>query len=184
MVFEFRTEEFLEYTPMIKEAFFNTVSISLISAVCAFIVGVLMALGRQSSVKIVRYPAAVYVEFFRNTPLLIQIFIYYYGLPSLGLDISAYVCGILGLTFYTGAYITEVVRSGLQTIAKEQYEASNALGLSKFQTMWLVIFPQAFRIIIPPLGNQFINLKKNSSLVSFSTVVDTFYVAFRINVEF
>lgn len=138
-----------------------------------------MAIGRQSKKKYIAFPASAYVEFFRNTPLLVQIYLFYYGLPNVGLNLSPILCGILGLSLYTGAYITEVARSGLQSIAKEQTEAAQALGLNKFQTMWLVIYPQAIRIIIPPLSNQYINLTKNSSLVGFITVVEAMHVIYK-----
>lgn len=160
-----------------------TIFISIISSCLALIIGTFAALLRISSNKWLKKTGTCYVEFFRNTPLLIQIYIYYRGLPNIGINLDPITCGILGLSLYTGAYITEVVRSGIQAIAKEQFEASRALGFSPFQTMYLIIFPQAIRIIIPPLGNQFISLTKNSSLVSFITVTDIFYTIYKGSVD-
>ena len=153
-----------------------TTFISLSSAIIALFIGTIAALARLSDNKIIRGVATAYVEFFRNTPLLVQLYVYYKGLPHIGITLDPLLCGIMGLSVYTGAYITEVVRAGIQSIAKEQFEAARSLGFSPFQTMQLIILPQAIRIIIPPLGNQFINLTKNSSLVSFITVKDVFYL--------
>ena len=119
--------------------------------------------------------AVSYVEIIRNTPLLIQLYFIYKALPDFGLMLSPIACGILALSLYTGAFISEVLRSGINSVASEQYQASISLGLSKFQTFRLIILPQAIKIIIPPLGSQFINVIKNSSLVSFISVTDLFY---------
>lgn len=164
--------------PLFMSGLKLTVFISVVSCVLALVIGVVAALSRLSNNKVPRYIATGYVEFFRNTPLLVQLYIYYKGLTNIGINLEPIVCGILALTLYTGAYITEIVRAGIQSIAREQFEAANALGLSAFQTMKLIILPQAIRIIIPPLGSQFINLTKNSSLVSFITVTDVFYVVY------
>lgn len=183
MNYSFDWQVIIEALPQLITGIKLTIFISIISSCLALIIGTFAALLRISNNRWAKNIATGYVEFFRNTPLLIQIYIYYRGLPNLGINLDPIACGILGLSFYTGAYITEVVRSGIQSIAKEQFEASRALGLSPFQTMYLIIFPQAIRIIIPPLGNQFINLTKNSSLVSFITVTDIFYAIYKGSVD-
>lgn len=183
MSYNFDWNVILEATPLLLAGLKLTVFISVVSGIIALIIGTLFALGRLSDNKIISFISTSYVEFFRNTPLIIQLYIYYKGLPNIGITLEPITCGILGLSLYTGAYITEVTRAGIQSIAKEQFEAAKSLGLSKLQMMQLIILPQAIRIIIPPLGNQFINLTKNSSLVSFITVTDVFYVIYKGSVD-
>jgi His/Glu/Gln/Arg/opine family amino acid ABC transporter permease subunit len=173
----------IEALPLLWSGLKVTIFISVVSSIFAMMIGLVAALGRVSKNKVFNKIATGYVEFFRNTPLLVQIYIYYRGLPNIGIELEPIVCGILALSIYTGAYITEVVRSGIQSIAKEQFEAAEALGFSNLQKLQLIILPQAFRIVIPPLGNQFINLTKNSSLVSFITVTDIFYVIYKGSVD-
>lgn len=156
-----------------------TLFISFASSVLALAIGVSIAFFRTSEISALKYISAIYVEVIRNTPLLIQLYIFYKGLPNIGINLSPILCGILSLSIYTGAFISEVIRSGINSIAPEQREAAKALGFSQLQVFKLIIFPQALRIIIPPLGSQFINLVKNSSLVSFITVTDVFYVIYR-----
>lgn len=183
MSYNFDWQVIIEAIPLLLSGLKLTIFISVVSSIIALIIGTCSALARLSNNKYLKYLATAYVEFFRNTPLLVQIYIYYRGLPNIGIDLEPILCGILALSVYTGAYITEVVRAGIQSIAKEQFEASRSLGFSTFQTMQLIILPQAIRIIIPPLGNQFINLTKNSSLVSFITVTDIFYVVYKGSVD-
>jgi polar amino acid transport system permease protein len=123
--------------------------------------------------------ATAYVELFRNTPLLIQLYLYYRGLQSIGITLEPEVCGILALSLYTGAYLTEVFRSGIQSIPSQQMDGALALGLNRIQAYLQVLLPQSLRIILPPLGNQLISLTKNSSLVAFITVQDLFLVVYK-----
>ena len=114
-----------------------------------------------------RLAAASYIDIIRGTPLLVQTFLIFYGLPSLiSRPIPAYTAAVLALSINSGAYVGEIVRAGIQSIDKGQWEAAASLGLSGSQTMGLIILPQAFRRILPPLGNEFIALLKDSSLVS------------------
>ena len=113
-----------------------------------------------------------YVEMFRGTPLLIQLFFIYYGLPSIGLTMNNYVAGIVGLGLNGGAYISEIVRGALYSVEQGQKEASAALGLSWLQTMVLVILPQSIRVALPPLVNSFSSLLKDSSLVSVLAITE------------
>lgn len=161
--------------PAIIEGIKITVFISVISSVCAFIIGLIIVFFRTTGTRPLKFMAVSYVEIIRNTPLLIQLYFIYKALPEFGLMLSPIACGILALSLYTGAFISEVLRSGINSVASEQYQASISLGLSKFQTFRLIILPQAIKIIIPPLGSQFINVIKNSSLVSFISVTDLFY---------
>ncbi len=116
--------------------------------------------------------ASFYVWLIRSTPLLVQLFLIYYGLPQFGIDLSPFVSGVLGLALNVGAYNAETIRAGIQSIGKGQTEASLSIGMTSAQTMRYIILPQALRIIIPPLGNNFIILIKDTSLVSTITLVE------------
>jgi len=153
-----------------------TLFISFISSLAAFLIGLIVVYARTMGEAFSKTFSTAFVEFIRNTPLLIQLYIVYKALPEFGIQLYPIACGIIALSIYTGAYISEVLRSGVNSITGEQYQAARGLGLNKLQTFSLIIFPQAIRIVIPPLGSQFINLVKNSSLVSFIAVTDVFYV--------
>ncbi|WLD93326.1 amino acid ABC transporter permease [Alkalihalobacillus sp. AL-G] len=160
--------------------FVRTLTTSIAALIMSFILGFTIASLRVSGIKILAFFARWYVEFLRNTPLLVQIFFLYYALPQLNigfLNLSGFQAGMLGLTFYTAAYIAEIVRAGIQTVHSGQMEAARSSGLSYFQAMVHIILPQAFRIVIPPLGTQFINLVKNSAVLTFFAGYDLMYVA-------
>lgn len=151
---------------MLLEGAKLTVQLTTVSVFFGIILGTLTGIARISRGPL-RFLAAAYIDIIRGTPLLVQTFIIFYGLPSLiGRPIAAYFAAILALSVNSGAYVGEIVRSGIQSIDKGQWEAAAALGLSSVQIMRLVILPQAFRRILPPLGNEFIALLKDSSLVS------------------
>lgn len=174
-MYNFDTSVILESTPILIDGIKITLFISVISSICAFIIGLITVFLRTMGTKPLKFIAVSYVEIIRNTPLLIQLYFIYKSFPDLGFMLPPIGCGILALSLYSGAFISEVLRAGINSVAAEQYQASISLGLSKFQTFRLIIFPQAVRIIIPPLGSQFINVVKNSSLVSFISVTDLFY---------
>lgn len=144
-----------------------TIEITALSIALGIVIGLFAGVARISSVKIVRYAAAVYVDFFRGTPLLVQIFIIYFALPVVtGQRIDPFIAAIAGCGINSGAYVAEIFRAGIESIDKGQMEAGRSLGMSWLQTMGYIIVPQAFRRVIPPLGNEFIALLKDSSLVS------------------
>ncbi|MFC4619321.1 amino acid ABC transporter permease [Camelliibacillus cellulosilyticus] len=160
--------------------FFVTLETSVVALVFSLILGFFIASCRVSGIKILAFIARWYVEFLRNTPLLVQVFFFYYALPQLHLswlNLTGYQAGMLGLTFYTAAYIAENVRAGIQSIDKGQLEAARSSGLSYYKAMIYIILPQAFRIVIPPLGTQFINLVKNSAVLAFFAGMDIMYMA-------
>lgn len=169
----------MEYLPQFIKGLEITLEISAVSSFAALLIGVIIAFIRTTQHGPVKFLAVCYVELIRNTPLLIQMYIWYKGFPSLGLNLQPILCGMLALSIYSGAYISEVIRSGINSVAKEQKEAAKALGLNEIQAFRMIILPQAIRIIIPPLASQFINLVKNSSLVSFIAVSDIFYVIYK-----
>lgn len=156
-----------ESLPFLLEGARTTVVITIFSLLLGLIIGLFMGIGRISKNPIARIPATIYVQFLRGTPLLVQIFILYFGLPSaLNINLDPYVAGILALGFNSGAYVAEIVRSGIQSIEPGQMEAARSLGMPHAMAMRLVILPQAFRRILPPIGNEFVLLLKDSSLVS------------------
>ncbi|MBP3722474.1 MAG: amino acid ABC transporter permease [Selenomonadaceae bacterium] len=144
-----------------------TIEITVLSIALGIFIGLFAGVARISSVKIVRLAAAVYVDFFRGTPLLVQIFIIYFALPVItGQRIDPFIAAIAGCGINSGAYVAEIFRAGIESIDKGQMEAGRSLGMTWLQTMGYIIVPQAFRRVIPPLGNEFIALLKDSSLVS------------------
>ena len=153
------------FLPFIMAGAGLTVVISAASIVLAIILALLGALGRLSENPIANGVSSFYISLIRGTPLLVQIFIWYLGLPRLGIILQPLAAGILALGVNYGAYMTEIFRAGIQAIGKGQYEAAHALGMSRAQTFRRIVLPQAFRIVIPPIGNEFIAMMKDSSLV-------------------
>jgi len=144
-----------------------TVEITALTVFFGMIIGICVSLVRMSDFKILRWMGNVYVDFIRGTPLLIQIFLVYFALPSIiGHRVDAYFAAISACSINSGAYMAEVFRGGIQSIDVGQMEAGRSLGMTWWQTMRYVILPQAFKRIIPPLGNEFIAMLKDSSLVS------------------
>ena len=169
-VFQFR--EVFQELPMLLDGAITTLHISILTLVFSLIVGIIGALCRMSRLRWLRAPATWYVEVIRNTPLLVQLFFIYFGLSQINIDVTNYTAGLLGLVLNNGAYLTEIVRAGIQAIHKGQFEAGYSLGLSFPQLMRHVVFPQAFRVIYPPMCNQFIGIILWSSLVSTISVHD------------
>jgi polar amino acid transport system permease protein len=136
-------------------------------------IGLLIGLGRLDPKRRFVYGACTaYVAFVRGTPLLVQLFIWFFGIPYLGINLPAFFCGVVGMGMYSGAYVSEIVRGAIQSIARGQMDAARSLGMPERVAMRHVIVPQAAVRMIPPLGNEFIALIKNSSLVSLLTIAD------------
>lgn len=162
------------------EGFLTTIEASVLALILSLILGVAVASARMSGVKALKNAATGYVEFFRNTPLLVQVFFFYNGLPALGIDLgpnSEFSSCMLGLSIYTSSFIAEIFRAGIQSIAKGQMEAARSQGMNYAQAMWHVILPQSVRVILPPLGNQFVNLVKNSAILGYFAGFDIMYHA-------
>ncbi|UNK40403.1 amino acid ABC transporter permease (plasmid) [Shinella sp. H4-D48] len=162
---------------LISQGVVTTLYISAISIIIATIIALAGAIAKLSSNGVIYGLATFYTSLFRGLPLLMQIYIIYLGLPQVGYVIGAVPAGILALSLCYGAYMTEIFRAGIQSINRGQTEGATALGLSPAQTMMLVILPQAMRVIIPPTGNQFIAMLKDSSLVSVVGVWEIMYLA-------
>lgn len=202
---DFRWGMIADYTPLFVEGAKMTVGITLVAVVLGTLIGLFMGMARLAEAKHgaakyvlkfgVRWPSAAYVAFFRGTPLFVQILLVHFALmpmlihPVDGMLINgelarelrqsygAFLSGLVALTLNAGAYITEIFRAGIQSIDKGQMEAARSLGLSYGQTMKFVIVPQAFRRMLPPLGNEAIMLLKDSSLVSAIGLAELAYAA-------
>lgn len=153
-----------------------TVEVTAASLGLGCILGLLIGIGRLSPQRRIVYGiCTAYLTFIRGTPLLVQLFLLFFGLPQFGILLPAFLCGVLGLGIYSGAYVSEIVRGSIQSIDKGQMEAARSLGMSYRMAMLKVILPQAFVRMIPPLGNEFIALIKNSALVSLLTIADVMH---------
>ena len=162
----------------------TTIIISLVSLVIGFVLGLLICLMKMSKIKILKWPASAYVQILRGTPLFVQIFIIYFGLPQLGIQFpdigsfsSDFVSGAFALSINSSAYIAEIFRSGIQAVDKGQMEASRSLGLGYVDAMRYVIVPQAVKNVLPALANEFITLVKESSIISVIGVQELMFKA-------
>lgn len=162
---------------LISQGAVTTLYISALSIVIATLIALVGAIAKMSKNGVIYGLASFYTSLFRGLPLLMQIYIIYLGLPQVGYVIGAIPAGILALSLCYGAYMTEIFRAGIESISRGQTEGAKALALSPAQSMVLVILPQAMRIIIPPTGNQFISMLKDSSLVSVVGVWELMYLA-------
>jgi glutamine transport system permease protein len=175
-----------EYKEYFIRGFFTTVELTIVSAIFGLLIGLILGLMQISTKSYVRLPARVYIDFFRGTPLLLQILaIHFAVLPLIFIDWlgaeeppSALVSGFVALSLNAGAYIAEIFRGGIQSIDKGQMEAARSLGMDYGQAMRLIILPQAFKRMLPPLGNELIILLKDSSLLAFIAVNEVTYAAF------
>jgi len=150
-----------------------TVEITAVSLLLGCLLGLLIGIGRLNPRRRIIYRVCTaYVAAIRGTPLLVQLFILFFGLPQFGIMLPAFVCGMLGLGIYSAAYVSEIVRGAIQSVDRGQMEAARSIGMSAAQAMRSVILPQAVVRMIPPLGNEFIALIKNSALVSLLTIHD------------
>ncbi|ALV22837.1 amino acid ABC transporter permease [Carnobacterium antarcticum] len=166
---------FTNYSDILFEGFKYTLYSSFIALFLSLIVGTLFAICQVSQKKILRGIATAYVEFFRNIPLLIVVMFFYVVVPLYWFQIDGFTAGTIGLTIYTSAFIAETVRAGIISVPKGQMEAGLSTGFTYNQAMRYIVLPQAFKIVIPPLGNQFINLVKNSSVLAMVAGLDLMY---------
>ncbi|MGI4849789.1 MAG: amino acid ABC transporter permease [Janthinobacterium lividum] len=168
--------ELLELLQIAAPIMLRGAGYTLVFAVAAMFFGLLLAMllavARISALPLLRQAAAVYVSLMRGTPLLVQVFIIYYGLPSIGIVFSPFAAGILALSLNAGAYLSETMRGAILGIGRGQWAASHSLGMTNLQTLQHIIFPQAVRIAVPGLSNTLISLIKDTSLVSVITVTE------------
>jgi cystine transport system permease protein len=154
--------------------------LTLVSFVLGLVLALLTALARLSKIKLLALAASFYVWIIRGTPLMVQLFIIFYGLPSLGITLNPLIAAVIGFTLSVGAYNSEVIRAAIQSIPKGQWEAAHSLGMTDTQALKRIILPQAARVSIPPLSNSFISLVKDTSLAASITVAELFQIGQRI----
>ncbi len=154
-----------------------TLLITLITLVIGLFIGLIIALMRMSTSKLLRYPARVYISIIRGTPLLVQLFILYFGLPVIGITFSPFVAAVIGLSLNVGGYSAEIFRGALLSIPKGQWEAAYSINMTYGQTLYRIVMPQALRVALPPLANTLLSLVKDTSLLSAITVPEMLYQA-------
>jgi len=162
---------YLDILAFVPDGLYATFSVTIISILFALVLGLLAGLGRIAKTRPINLIATVYVEVIRGIPLLVQLFYIYYALGPL-LHLKGPASAVLAMSICYGAYMGEIFRAGIQSISKGQMEAALALGMSRTQALWRVILPQTIKVILPPIGNEFIALLKDSSLVSILAVTD------------
>lgn len=168
------------FWPLLRAGLLFTVPLTLITFVGGIALGFLLALGRLYGPKPLVALVRFYVWLIRGTPLLVQLFLIFYGLPSAGITLDAFTAAVVGFTLNVGAYTSEVIRATLDAVPKGQWEASYSIGMNWFQAMRRIVLPQAARIAVPPLSNTFISLVKDTSLAAAVTVPELFQAAQRI----
>ncbi len=165
--------------PILLKGAVLTIELSAAAVAFGTVIGLSIAMGRLSRHKLLSWPAGAYVDFFRGTPLLVQIYLIYFGLPQIlnftPPDSYQYIAGVIALSLNSGAYIAEIFRAGIQSIDRGQTEAARSLCMTQAQAMRYVILPQAFKRVVPPLGNEFIAMLKDSALVSVISIEELLF---------
>jgi His/Glu/Gln/Arg/opine family amino acid ABC transporter permease subunit len=169
---DFSFPVFLEAVPALLKGMLVTAKIALLSALFGLMLGTAGGLARVSHRRVLAWPAFAYVTFMRATPVLVTLLFLYYGLPSAGVRLDALTVGVLALALTNGAYVSEILRGGIESIDRGQMRAARALGMSYPLAMRRVVLPQAARRVLPPLTNELISLVKNTSLVSTVAISD------------
>ncbi|MCM3117295.1 amino acid ABC transporter permease [Neobacillus sp. MER 74] len=162
------------FFPILKAGIQFTIPLTIITFILGLILAFFIALARLSNLKGLNAVAKFYVWIFRGTPLLVQIFILFYGLPSMGITLDPFPAAVIAFTLNKGAYSSEIIRAAILSIPKGQWEAAFSIGMTKSQAMRRIIIPQAIRVSLPPLGNSFISLVKDTSLAATITVTELF----------
>ncbi len=170
-----------KYRGVFLQGWWLTVGISLVSLVLSTVIGVGAAAARRSSFLPIRYTANIYIECVRGMPLLVLILVLFYGLPQITAYGDRFLFGVLALSLFSGAYIAEMVRAGVESVGASQLESARAIGLTRIQTWRHVVFPQAFRQTLPPLAGQFASLIKDSSLLSVIGLAEFTNLAQQVN---
>ena len=158
--------------PLFLKGLWMTVAVAVISLIAGTIIGLFMGIARSGRNKALRWLLAIYVDFMRGTPFLVQIFIVFFILPEWGIQLEAFATAVIGLSIYAGAYISEIFSAGIATIPKGQIEAATALGHTRYQQLRYIILPQAFQVALPALVGQYVLLVKDTSVVSAIGVTD------------
>ena len=168
--------------PKLLEGFTVTLGVGLASMALALVLSVLLLGPRMAKNRLIRLPIETYIELMRNTPLLLQIYLIYFGLPLLGFFPSEFVCGVVGIALQHAAFLVEILRGGIESISQRQWEAARAIGMRRLVAFRYVILPQTFVRVMGPLGNQLIILVKDTSLVSAIGVMELTMVG-KVSIE-
>ena len=167
-----KVKKYVGYLPMLGKGALLTIEISVMSMILAILIGFLLAIVRIYAPAPIAKLVQLYVEVIRGTPLLIQLYFIFYGLPSIGVSLEPFTAGVIALGLNYAAYEAEIYRAGILAVPHGQMEAARALGMSHWQGLRYIVIPQAFRVVLPPMTNDFISLLKDSSLVSVITIID------------
>ncbi|WP_094699581.1 amino acid ABC transporter permease [Brevibacillus laterosporus] len=168
------------FFPLLKAGILFTIPLTLLSFIIGLILAFFTAIARLSTNKLSYGISSFYVWVVRGTPLLVQLFIIFYGLPKLGITIDPFPAAIIGFSLSVGAYNSEVIRAAIQSVPKGQWEAAYTIGMTRNQARRRIILPQALRVAVPPLGNSFISLVKDTSLAATITVTEMFQISQQI----
>lgn len=166
-----------EYRNLFLSGLKYTLLLAVIGVFCGFVLGIIVSLMRMSKWSLLRFIATAWVEFLRGTPMLVQLFLIHYGLVELGLEFSAIQSGAITLTINSSAYLAEIFRAGIQGVDRGQVEAARSLGMKQGMTMRYIVLPQALKNVLPAIGNEFITIIKESSIVSMIGVADLLFQA-------
>jgi len=168
--YDFNFEGIIKYKQKFIDGFIMTIIISFFALILSFLIGLFFAYAQNSKIILLRFFARFYIEIIRGTPLLVQILIFFYVFANnLGLE-NRYVVGVVILAIFAGAYVSEIIRAAINSISKTQHEAALSLGMSDFQIYRYIIFPQAFKRMLPALAGQFASIIKDSSLLSIISI--------------
>ena len=181
LTYQFRWNSIYQYRQMFLQGWSITLVLSIAALFLSTLIGLFFALAQRSRLLPLRYISKIYVEVVRGTPLLVQILVFFYVVANAFGIQDRYVVGVLTLAFFSGAYISEIIRAGIESVGKSQMESAQAIGLTRAQTYRYVIFPQTFRQILPPLAGQFASLIKDSSLLSIISINELTWNAQAIN---
>ena len=166
----------VESLPYILQGIWDTLLISIISMALGLVLSMILAVMRSSHYIIFKWPARIYISFMRGMPMIVFLFILYFGLPVVGIRWEALTCALVGFSLNSAAYMAEINRAAITSVPRDQWEAAMVYGASYRQALFSIIFPQAFRIAIPPLGNVFLDLIKSTSLAAVISVPELFHM--------
>jgi polar amino acid transport system permease protein len=181
LAYHLRWDSIYPYRQMFLRGWLTTIVISVAALVLSVLIGLFFALGQRSHFLPLRYASKIYIEVVRGTPLLVQILIFFYVVADAFGVSNRYLVGVLTLSFFSGAYIAEIIRAGIESVGKSQLDSAKAIGLTRSQTYRYVIFPQALRQSLPPLAGQFVSLIKDSSLLSIISISEFTWNAETVN---
>lgn len=172
--------DYIRYFPQVMRGAPVALSLTVFSIIIGGVIGLIISQMKMNGGRILRGIGTFYTWFLRGTPMMVQLYFLYFGLPKMGISLTAYQASIIGLSLNIGAYMAEIIRGGIQAVDKGQFEAAKALGMNYFKTMRRIVIPQMIRIILPTLGNEFITLLKDTSLVASIALTDVLKITHEI----